>query len=80
MNATEEYSAVITAKKSNAPVVNAKKKIMKVKAATNTKTGNPTYVKMVTAAITGAKGKEGILTPSHSEIYNGQVQGNRQTK
>ena len=32
---------------------------MKVKAATNTKTGNPTYVKMVTAAITELKERNG---------------------
>merc|ERR1719315_609614 len=66
MNATEENSAVIIAKKSkaeemSASVVATKKKPMKVKAATSTKakTGNPTYVKMVSTALSELKERRG---------------------
>merc|ERR1719315_374417 len=66
MNATEENSTVITAKKSNAEeistsVVATKKKPMKVKVAASTKakTGNPTYVKMVSTAISELKERRG---------------------
>merc|ERR1719315_522584 len=66
MNATEENSAVIIAKKSNAEemstsVVATKKKPIKVKVATSTKakTGNPTYVKMVSTAISELKERRG---------------------
>merc|ERR1719315_243585 len=66
MNATEENSAVIIAKKSkaeemSASVVATKKKPIKVKAATSTKakTGNPTYVKMVSTALSEWKERRG---------------------
>merc|ERR1719315_253792 len=66
MNATKENSAVITAKKSNAEemstsVVATKKKPIKVKVATSTKakTGNPSYVKMVSTAISELKERRG---------------------
>merc|ERR1719315_848442 len=66
MNATEENSAVIIAKKSNAEemstsVVATKKKPIKVKVATSTKakTDNPTYVKMVSTAIFELKERRG---------------------
>merc|ERR1719315_436136 len=66
MNATEENSAVIISQKSkaeemSASVVATKKKPMKVKAATSTKakTGNPTYVKMVSTALSELKERRG---------------------